>query len=571
MQLKNNVELQGGKYRIIRTLGQGGYGITYLAVHTLLDKNVAIKEFYPRAFCDRDGVTSHVTLGTTSNRELIGKLRAKFVKEARNIARLNHPGIVKIHDVFEENNTAYYVMEWIDGPSLSEVCEKGKLDVADAVNYVTQIGNALDYVHGHKITHLDVKPANIMIRRDDNQAVLIDFGLSKQYNSTGGQTSTTPVGISHGYAPIEQYSSDGMTQFSPQTDVYALGATFYKLITGINPPQAVELLESPLRFPDGIEARYVDAIKAAMSPVKATRTQSAGEFVAALSAESGGLVEKCVDVDDYNESTTVIVEHASGHKADKRMTDSVGKHNQKKQKTAVTMGVVALLAAALGAGSYLMVRGGGSTDNGFEADSSVIVDGDTAAVVEQLVEVVDEPKAEDPVVAKSEGTKSQPAPAPVQAPKPNETKPQAASPVPAVVSPAKTNTSAVAATNTPATNVGPSASELYKQGLTAFESEKYTEAVNYYKQAAGQGYAQAQYALAECLYHGWGTAKNRSSAASWYKAAAMQGLAKAQYQLGDCYRYGDGVTANQDEARRWYQKAADQGHRSAERALEELN
>ncbi len=569
MQLKNNAELQGGKYRIIRTLGQGGYGITYLAVHTLLDKNVAIKEFYPREFCDRDGVTSQVTLGTTSNREFIGKLRAKFVKEARNLARLNHPGIVKIHDVFEENNTAYYVMEWIDGPSLAEVSEKGKLNVADAVNYVTQVGKALDYVHGHKITHLDVKPANIMIRRDDNQAVLIDFGLSKQYNSTGGQTSTTPVGISHGYAPIEQYSSDGMTQFSPQTDVYALGATFYKLITGIKPPQAIELLESPLRFPDGIETRYVDAIKAAMAPVKTARTQSAGEFVAALSAVHGESAEKRVDepIDDYNDSVTVIVESVPDHKSDSKAEYFNGKPKSKKQNTGVTMGIVALLAAALGVGSYLMVRGGGSTD-GFEADSSVIVDSDTAAVVGQSV-VADVPRPDAPVVAKAEETKSQPAA--TLTPKPTAPKPQTTPSMPAAATPVKTNTSSTVATYTPAVNAGHSAAELYKLGLAAFESEKYTEAVTYYKQAAGQGNAQAQYALAECMYHGWGTAKNRSSAASWYKAAAMQGLAKAQYQLGDCYRYGDGVTANQDEARRWYRKAADQGHRSAERALEELN
>ena len=114
MQLKTNSLLQSGKYRIIRLLGQGGFGITYLAENTMLGKQVAIKEFFPKDFCGRDN-TSHLTLGTQNNADTVSKLKARFIKEAQNIAKLDHPGIVHIHDIFEENNTAYYVMDYIDG------------------------------------------------------------------------------------------------------------------------------------------------------------------------------------------------------------------------------------------------------------------------------------------------------------------------------------------------------------------------------------------------------------------------------------------------------------------------
>ncbi|MCM1111333.1 MAG: hypothetical protein NC336_09000 [Clostridium sp.] len=106
--------LQNGKYEIAKVLGQGGFGITYLAIHTFLDRKVAIKEFFPKDFCDRDETTSHVTLGTANTAELVSKLKAKFLKEAKNIARLNHPNIVSIQDIFEENNTAYYLMDYIE-------------------------------------------------------------------------------------------------------------------------------------------------------------------------------------------------------------------------------------------------------------------------------------------------------------------------------------------------------------------------------------------------------------------------------------------------------------------------
>lgn len=278
--LHKGAMLRHNTYRIEKVLGQGGFGITYLATDLSLERLVAIKEFFPQDYCDRDETTSRVTIGTSSSRDLVERFKVKFLKEARNIAKFDHPGIIKIHAAFEENNTAYYVMDYIDGSSLSSIIKSnGPLSRERAINYITRVGEALEYVHDRNINHLDVKPANIMIRRDNDRPVLIDFGLSKQYDSDGSQTSTTPVGISHGYAPMEQYSDGGIKEFSPQTDLYALAATLYTTLSGVTPPQATLLVEDDLTFPSSIPADLAAPISKAMSTRRKNRHESVADFL----------------------------------------------------------------------------------------------------------------------------------------------------------------------------------------------------------------------------------------------------------------------------------------------------
>lgn len=273
--------LQNGKYEIIRILGQGGFGITYLAVHTLLDKNVAIKEFFPKDFCDRNCDTNHITLGTSSSADLVSKLKKKFIKEAKNIAKLSHPHIVPIQDIFEENNTAYYLMDYIEGKSLGEIIKsEGAISEARAVRYISQVSSAIDYIHSKKMNHLDIKPGNIMISTKDDSPVLIDFGTSKQYDVEGEQTSTMAPGFTHGYAPIEQYKPGGVASFSPQTDIYALGATLYALVTGKKPPHYSEIIEDGLpELPENLSESTKNAIAHAMEFRKNNRPSSISEFV----------------------------------------------------------------------------------------------------------------------------------------------------------------------------------------------------------------------------------------------------------------------------------------------------
>lgn len=281
MELKQGSTLQGNKYKIIKVLGQGGFGITYLAQHTLLERTVAIKEFFFKEYCDRDRTTSRVTIGTSGNRDVVDRFKVKFLKEAKTISKLKHPNIVQIHDVFEENNTAYYVMEYIEGRNLSDMVKKnGPLNEVRAIKYIKDIAQALTYIHGKKINHLDIKPGNIMLRNSDDKAILIDFGLSKQYDESGTQTSSTPVGISQGYAPIEQYRAGGVSSFSPETDIYSLGATLYWLVIGKTPPAADDILNYGFpELPNGISASVKNAIAKAMKASKIDRPANVEEFL----------------------------------------------------------------------------------------------------------------------------------------------------------------------------------------------------------------------------------------------------------------------------------------------------
>lgn len=286
MQLKIGAYLQDGKYRIEGHLGQGGFGITYLAVQTGLNRKVAIKEFFMKEHCNREADTSHVTVPSMGSKDLVLKFRQKFVKEAQTIAELDNPYVVSIFDIFEENETAYYVMKYVDGGSLSDIVSEGNPLPEDlAVKYIRQIGNALSYLHERRLLHLDVKPSNAMLQ--DGSVVLIDFGISKHYDAKGGQTSATPAGISKGYAPIEQYNQ-GIQSFSPATDVYSLAATLYNLVTGLVPPDAADVYEDGLpEFPVGLSPMICNAITQGMCPRRKDRPQTVNEFIQLLGPENG--------------------------------------------------------------------------------------------------------------------------------------------------------------------------------------------------------------------------------------------------------------------------------------------
>ena len=231
MELISGKELQNGKYRIIDVLGQGGFGITYLAQQVSLGRKVAIKEFFMKEHCNRDETSSFVSVPSMGSRDLVEHFKQKFLKEARTIASFTSSSIVNVFDVFEENGTAYYVMEYLEGDSLKAIVDReGAIPEETAVKYIRQIGSALSEIHSKKLVHLDIKPANIMLNFK-GEAVLIDFGISKHYDETGSQTSSGLVGLSEGYAPMEQYKKGGLTSFSPATDIYSLGATLFKMTT----------------------------------------------------------------------------------------------------------------------------------------------------------------------------------------------------------------------------------------------------------------------------------------------------------------------------------------------------
>ena len=268
-ELKTGTVLQGGKYRIERVLGQGGIGITYMATQIALNRKVAIKEFFMKELCNRNNTTSQVSVPSIGSQDIVDRFRAKFVKEAQTIATLDNPHIIRIYDIFTENGTAYYVMDYIGGGSLTNIVEQdGPMSESVAISFIRQIGDALSYIHARHINHLDIKPSNILVGNNE-QAVVIDFGLSKRYDATGSQTSSTPVGISHGFAPLEQYQPGGVSTFSPSTDIYSLGATLYKLLSAQTPPNATILIDSDLdlsSLPNTVSTSTKAAISASMPP-----------------------------------------------------------------------------------------------------------------------------------------------------------------------------------------------------------------------------------------------------------------------------------------------------------------
>lgn len=243
-ELAPGTRLCGGKYVVECKLGAGGFGITYKARQAGLDKIVCIKEYFLAGRCVRNGATCAISIQGGST-ELYDKYREAFVREARLLATLHHPNIVEVVDVFDENNTSYMVMEYINGRSLQSIVEKGgPLKWPEAVNYIAQVANAAGYIHRRNILHRDIKPDNVMVT-DDFKAILIDFGSARHYEHDKTQAHTAM--LTHGYAPTEQYTTN--SRKGSYTDIYAIGATLYFVLTGKVPLESAARLTEKMREP----------------------------------------------------------------------------------------------------------------------------------------------------------------------------------------------------------------------------------------------------------------------------------------------------------------------------------
>ena len=213
---KPNETIQGGKYVVEKVLGVGGFGITYRARDVALDKSIAIK-------------TANDLIQTQAN---FSKQQEKFVQEAFRLARCHHPNIIEVEDVCKEGELWCMVMEYITGGNLEQyTANKQVLSETEALLQIEQIGSALSYIHQQGLLHRDVKPSNIMVRTDTAKAVLIDFGLAREF--IDGKTQTHTNARTESYAPIEQYQI--RAKRGAYTDVYALAATCYYLLTGVQP------------------------------------------------------------------------------------------------------------------------------------------------------------------------------------------------------------------------------------------------------------------------------------------------------------------------------------------------
>ena len=279
-------QLKGGKYKIEKVIGRSSFSTIYLAIDQKRKDKVIIKEFLLKGI----NVTSLVDL-----------YKKKFVREGKLLQKLNHKYIVKCIDVFDENNTSYYVTELAAGVCLRDYVEQTtrvltttlKISEYRSIHIIKLIAEALDYLHKRGICHLDVKPANIMyhhVRTEGYDAIkvtdsitLLDFACAASFDEAISESyleySSSPQGFTKGYAPLEQISNSG--KISPATDIYALGATWYFLLTGQRPPLAVEVLENGgINEIRGASPKVNNAIRAAMNPQMKHRPQSISEFLA---------------------------------------------------------------------------------------------------------------------------------------------------------------------------------------------------------------------------------------------------------------------------------------------------
>ena len=294
LSLPLGTKLSGGKYTVGKVLGQGGFGITYMGADTVLYRPVAIKELFPEG-CQRNGTTVQPTRITPSD---FASMKQRFLDEARLLASLNHPGIVKVYDFFEENNTAYMVMEYLRGKSLAKLVEErgGALSEQEAVGYILKVCEALDVVHKAGYLHRDIKPENIIVC-DDGRVVLIDFGAARSFMA--GKTGRMTVILTPGFAPLEQYAEQAKR--GAYTDIYALGATLYYLLTGQVPVSAADRfsgveLKSVREINGRVSRQVEEAVMKAMAMRVEERPQSVEEFVKLLTSPSVGVATSSVGV-----------------------------------------------------------------------------------------------------------------------------------------------------------------------------------------------------------------------------------------------------------------------------------
>ncbi len=288
------------RYKIGRVIGSGGFGITYIGYDMILEKRVAIKEYLPSEFATRMPGQTVVTVYGGEKQEQFEAGMKKSLDEAKRLAEFQQAaGITQVFDFFEENNTAYIVMEFLAGETLKERLRTvEKMTVEEALPIILAVLGALKQVHAKEIIHRDIAPDNIYLL-DNGEVKLLDFGASRQVTTAHSKSLT--VILKPGYAPMEQYQSGGRQ--GPWTDIYALAATFYKMITGIKPPEAPERrLKDTLREPSKqgvtIDKNIENALLNALQVRIEDRTQTAEEFEAALYSQNVERKDATVERED---------------------------------------------------------------------------------------------------------------------------------------------------------------------------------------------------------------------------------------------------------------------------------
>ncbi|MCR5138432.1 MAG: serine/threonine protein kinase [Oscillospiraceae bacterium] len=359
-----------GQYIIGRVLGQGGFGVTYIAQDYNTQNRVAIKEFFPTDFVGRTQKTCAVQLYSGNNRENFEYGKQQFLAEAKALASfIGDEHIVRVHKYFEENGTAYFAMEYVEGLPLDKYMgqQGGRVSPEEADRLFLPLMESVDRIHRRGLVHRDIAPDNIIIQ-PDGSAKLIDFGAARY--STGERSRSLDVILKHGFAPREQYASRGRQ--GPFTDVYAMAATYYYAITGKIPPDAMDRQKGndPLILPKAlgveISKETEKALCKALEPDHGSRFQSMEEFRKAMSAGKPEIPRK-TDADDGSEATLAVQRKPAGGESTGTNGGAVAKpvktqpEKGHREKSLDTGTILCLVAAVLMFIALVVLQNSGTT------------------------------------------------------------------------------------------------------------------------------------------------------------------------------------------------------------------
>lgn len=356
--LATGTMLQGGRYRIERHLGSGGFGNTYEVTDVTTGAPFAVKEFYLRGVNERVGNTQSVVVSNADNTPEFESQKVKFRKEALRLCSIRHPNVVGVHDLFEENGTAYYVMDYLHGESLSARMrsQQRPFTEQEVVDIMRQLTDALGAVHAQNIWHLDLKPGNVIID-EQGHVVLIDFGASKQYHDAEGHSLSTSTGLCYtpGYAPTEQIAGE-TSRMGPWTDLYALGATAYNLLTRQTPPSVSAIQDGEgFEFPAGTSTAMQRLVRWLMAPNRKNRPQTVGEV--------RGFIDRNL-VDAAGSTATVVMAQHEAERIDDDDDDDDTDGNRRKLWVIPAIIAAACVAVAL----FFLLKGNGTKKSAYDDD-----------------------------------------------------------------------------------------------------------------------------------------------------------------------------------------------------------
>lgn len=529
-------------YEIRDILGQGGFGITYLAQDLNLGHEVAIKEYLPvdLAIRTKSGTVSPVS---DEHHERYYWGLERFLEEARTLGQFKHPNIVQVRNVFEANNTAYMVMEYELGETFQDILNRRKtVTEQDLKTIIFPIVDGMKVVHAAGFIHRDIKPANIFLRVDGDP-VLLDFGSARTSLGQGEQSLTSI--FSRGYAPIEQYNTSEEAQ-GAWTDIYSMGATMYRAISGIAPTDAVDRSAAIAQINsdtyvsiteiagEGYSEDFLKGIDYALQFRQQDRPQTMSEWTATFDRRDNS------SRNNFNNDNSLIEEYIAAAKSGDIVAKSKlafmyakGIHTQKDEITAIKWFREAAESNHINSQynlALMYAKGRGVKQNYHQALKWYQLAAEEGDESSQC--------ALGMMYSKGVGTD-------------------------------KDNELAyiwfLKAAKQGNTNAQYKVAEMLNKGIGV--EKDLGAAHEWYEQASTNGHTLAQMKLAYMYGKGHGVKRDDTEAFHWFRKAAEQGHPKAQYNLGVIYAKGRGITKNLEEAKKWYSRAADQGDEHAEKAL----